>query len=232
MYGVGPVAQERTDVVHRTGLPAFDHERRVRPAARPDQVVVHGPHGEQTRDGKTPRPRAAVRQEENFGTPRHGLPCVPAHPLDGGLQASLIPERRVDRRRPDAVRVDVVEGVPLRVAQEGRVEVHLSAVLGALREQIALAPDVAFQRGDQLLTDVVEGRIGDLRKQLLEVGKERLALVREHGGRGVVAHRAHRVRAVVHHRLHEAPDVLPRVAEGPLSPGHGIRLSVQGAWRP
>ena len=100
-------------------------------------------------------------------------------------------------------------------------------MLRPFRQQVPLASDVAVERGHQFLADIVQGRVGDLGEELLEVGEEGLILVGEDGGRGVVAHRTHRIFPVLHHRLHEAPHVLPRVAKGALSPRKGIRIAVQ-----
>ena len=61
---------------------------------------------------------------------------------------------------------------------------------GLRLEQIALRAEARLGGGDDFLADAVDRRIGDLREQLLEVVVEQLRLVREHGERRVVAHRA------------------------------------------
>jgi hypothetical protein len=157
VHSVGPVAEQRADVVHRTGLAALQHERRVRPAPRPNQIVMHGPHDEKARRRTAVWPCRSVREVENFVARLHGLARVPPNAFDRRRQGRLRLERRVNRRRLDAVRVNVVEGLQLRVAEDGRIKMDLPTVVRSLRQQVPFVPDVAFERGDQLFADVVEG---------------------------------------------------------------------------
>jgi hypothetical protein len=55
------------------------------------------------------------------------------------------------------------------------------AVLGSLVENVLLAPDVADERHHHLFADRVDGRIGHLREQLLEVVEQRLRPVGQAG---------------------------------------------------
>ena len=68
-----------------------------------------------------------------------------------------------------------------------------------------------------LLADAVDRRVGDLREELLEVVVEQPRLVRQHGERRVVAHRAHGLDAVACHRREHDALVLERVAERDLA---------------
>ena len=81
-------------------------------------------------------------------------------------------------------------------------------------EQVALRPDGAFERHDDFLPDGVDGRIGDLREQLLEVVVEHPRLVGHHRQRAVVAHRAQGVAQFGHQRQQHELHGLRRVAEG------------------
>jgi len=76
--------------------------------------------------------------------------------------------------------------------------------------------DRGDHRGDDLLADRVERRIGHLGEELLEVVGEQLRPVGEHRQRGVVAHRADRLRACRGHRAEDHAKILEGVAEGPL----------------
>ena len=78
-------------------------------------------------------------------------------------------------------------------------------------------PDAGQDRGDQLLADRVERRVGHLREELLEVVEQRLRAVGEDGQRGVGPHRAERLLAVVAHRAEDELEVFQRVAEGLLA---------------
>ena len=59
--------------------------------------------------------------------------------------------------------------------------------------------DVADERHHHLFADGIDGRIGDLREELLEVIEQRLRLIGEAGQRRVGAHGADGLLAVVGH---------------------------------
>jgi len=72
-------------------------------------------------------------------------------------------------------------------------------MLRSLVQDVALGADEALQRHHDFFANRVDGRIGHLREQLLEVIEQRLRPVREAGQRGIHAHRANRLRAVYGH---------------------------------
>jgi len=74
--------------------------------------------------------------------------------------------------------------------------------------RLGLGADERHQRHHQLLADRVDGRVGHLREELLEVVVQGLVLVRQHGERRVVAHRADRLLTRRRHRLHDELEVL------------------------
>jgi hypothetical protein len=93
-------------------------------------------------------------------------------------------------------------------------------------QQVALGAEVAGQRGDQLLADGVQRRVGDLGEQLGEVVEEQPGLVGERGDGRVGAHGAERLAAGLGHRGEDDPQLLLGVAEGLLTAGHrgvGVR---------
>ena len=71
---------------------------------------------------------------------------------------------------------------------------------GAGSSRFCSGPMVRGQRGDQLLADGVQRRVGDLGEQLGEVVEEQPRPVRQHRHRGVGAHRADRLGAGAGHR--------------------------------
>ena len=95
------------------------------------------------------------------------------------------------------------------------------AVLRGLVQDVALGADVAGERHDHLFADGVDGRIGDLREELLEVVEERLRLVREAGQRRVGAHGTDRLLALFRHRVEDHAQILVGVAEGALAAQQG-----------
>jgi hypothetical protein len=68
----------------------------------------------------------------------------------------------------------------------------------------------------------VDRRIGHLGEQLFEVVVKQLRPIREHGERGVVAHRANRLVAVLRHGSDQNLQVLGGVAKCALPLQHGL----------
>ena len=110
----------------------------------------------------------------------------------------------------------------LLVGEDGGLELDEPGVLGRGLEQVALRADGRLGRGDDLLADAVNRRIGHLGEELLEVAGERLRLVGQHRQRGVGAHRADGLGAVAGHGQHQEAQVLEGVAEGKLALKHGL----------
>ena len=120
---------------------------------------------------------------------------------------------------PPSQGADLLE---LLVAQHRRRERELAAGVGGGLEEVALRPDRGLHRHDDLLADGVDRRVRHLREELLEVGEERLRLLREHRERRVVAHGAEGLGAVGRHGRDEQLHVLLGVAEDLLAPEHGL----------
>ena len=80
-------------------------------------------------------------------------------------------------------------------------------------EQIRARPDKRDQRHNQLFTNRVDRRIGDLREQLLEVAVENLGSIGKHRQSRIVAHRSDSLLAVFSHRREDNLQVFLGVAE-------------------
>jgi len=89
-------------------------------------------------------------------------------------------------------------------------------VFGGFIQQVAFAPDPTHQRHHQVFAKWIDGRVGDLGEELLEVRKQQLRLVRQHGQCGIIPHGAHGFLAVRRHGTDDHTQFLPRVAEGML----------------
>ncbi len=113
--------------------------------------------------------------------PRESVPPLGLRPGD------------VDRACLPAAVIDVLERRELLVAENRMRHAQPVRVLLGRLQQIQLRPDVTVHRHDDLLADRIDGRIRDLREELLEVVVDHAWLVGETGQRRVVAHRAHRI---------------------------------------
>ena len=223
--GPRPVAEEQGHVVDLAGLARLDDEANLHPLALADQVVMHARGGEEGRDGRPFSAHPAIRDDEVAVARVHGPGRAPAQLLHGGGEAVGAigdAEEHGDGGRLEARQVDVADARQLGVVEDGRPQLDLPAGLGGGLEQVALGPDARGDLGHQLLADAVEGRIGHLREQLLEVVVEQPRPVREHGERRVGAHGAYGLLARRGHGREEDAQVLVRVAEGLLPLAHGI----------
>ena len=89
---------------------------------------------------------------------------------------------------------------------------HL-AVIRLFLQQIAVLADIDGGRGDDLLADCVDRRIGHLREVLFEIIEQRLRLIGQDRERFIGAHRGDRLCAVLCHRQDRRHHVLVGVAE-------------------
>ena len=105
----------------------------------------------------------------------------------------------------------------LSITGKGRVTLRQDAAVGL--QQVALRAERGAQRGDQLLADGVQRRVGDLREQLGEVVEEQPRALGERGDRRVGAHGADRLGAGPGHRREDDAQLLLGVAEGLLAAG-------------
>ena len=124
---------------------------------------------------------------------------------------------RVDRVGGEHVVVHVAQRLELAVEQDRLVEDQLVGVLGRLLEQVALGAEAGREAHHDLLARGVDGRVGDLREELLEVREQRRRLLGEHRQGEVVAHRADGLLRVARHRREQHAQVLLRVAERALT---------------
>ena len=126
----------------------------------------------------------------------------------------------VDHVRGEAgqvpVLVDVNDLREIAVADD-RVRQHdLPARCRARIKDVVLRSGRRRQRGDQLLSDRVQRRVGDLRELLGEVVEDQPGPIGQRRDRRVIAHRADRLGAAAGHRPEDDLALLFRIAEQPL----------------
>ena len=125
-----------------------------------------------------------------------------------------------DHGRTGADRVDH----PLihAVGQDGAVQ-HEDVGLGLfLGQDVAQVLEPGLQAHGARFAQRVDGRVGDLAEVLAEIVAQRAGQGRQHGGRGVVAHRADRLLAIAHQGVQQQIQILAAVAGGDLATGQGL----------
>ena len=234
---VGAESHEGAEVVDLARLAGLDDDAHAGAFFLADQVVVYGPGGHQGRERDAVECGGPIAEDDELvalGDGKRGLLADAVQRGDHGLARGLAFPRGVAVARlalgpgvrdiddlglllglADRAVVGVLDGGELFVVEDRLVEVQSVAVGGFALEQVALGANEGLQRHDDLFAQRVDGRVGDLGEELLEVVVEQSGLVAEHGQRGVVAHRACGLLALLDHGQHEHVDVLGGVAEGP-----------------
>ena len=103
------------------------------------------------------------------------------------------------------------------------------ALVRRLVERVAVGAGGGGEAHDQRLAVRVDGRVGHLGEELVEVAEEARRLVAEDRERAVVAHRADRLVPGLGHGRGRAREVLVGVAEGALGDARARRSSRRGA---
>ena len=81
-------------------------------------------------------------------------------------------------------------------------------------EEVLLRADVALKAHDHLFPDRIDGRIGDLGEELLEVVVEHAGLVGQHREGRIVPHGSQGVAQLLHQGLEHEAHGFDRIAEG------------------
>ena len=217
---LGAIARERAELMHFVGFAGLDHESDGGAQPLADQVMMHGRHRQQRRDGDAAGRNGAVRQDDDVGAVAQSRLGVLAEAVDGALHArgaeiggiGDVKRRAAEGRVAVAVqRADAVEHI---VAQDGlRHFKTLQLRASAEIQEVRPGSNERHQRHDQLFADRIDGRIGDLGEVLLEIGVEQLGLAGQRRHRRVVAHGADRLLAGQGHGRDEEFPALLGVAE-------------------
>ena len=221
--GRGPVTQQQAHVMHLAGVAGLHDQPHLGALALAHEMLVDGPDGQQGRHRGQGLVAEAIGQHHEVHTGVDGLADLHPDPVEGAAQAGAALGHRVEalddggpERRVHVLDVD--EAGQLLVGQHGVVDEDLPAGLRPGVQQVALRSEPAVDRGDDLLPDGVQWRVGHLGEQLLEVVEQHPRALRQHGHRGVGAHGPERLLAVPGHRGDEDPQLLVGVAEGQLAP--------------
>jgi hypothetical protein len=111
---------------------------------------------------------------------------------------------------------DLAELLQLVVAEDRLIHDQYVRLFRRFDEQVDLGAHPGLQAHHDLLTDGIDGWVGDLGEELLEVGKERRLAIREHGQRRVVTHAGDWLLAVGRHRRNDQAQILLGETESEL----------------
>jgi hypothetical protein len=169
----GPETEEAGEVVYLAGLSGLDDEAAPRAQALADEVVVHRGDRKERRNGGVVGVHRAVGQDEDLVAVEDVLLGLPAEPVEGTLHAAGVGlEAGGDGLGLEVLPVDPAQPLQVLVGEDGLGQLDHVGVLGAVHQDVALAPDVGDEAHHHLLADRVDGGVGDLGEELMEVVEE------------------------------------------------------------
>ena len=174
-------------------LAALDDQRHLGAGLLLHQPVMDSGHGQQAGDGRISGINAAVGENQQRVARFDSVRGASAQFFERALQARLAircAKQRGNRGGQQIARGDAAQFFQIAIGQNWMRQLERVAILGRLVQNVALRADVADQRHHHLFANRVNGRIGDLREELLEVIKQFLRTLGEAGQRHIVAHRA------------------------------------------
>ena len=161
-------------MVYLAGFARFHNQPHPGAGAFPDQVVVDGSGSQQAGNGGQVAGYAPVGQDDDAVTLADGLGSFPAKAAKGFLERAftLRTEQGGQGNGPYVAQVKALYLRQFFIGNNGRLDFYLAAVQRGLLEEIAFTADEALYRRNQFFADGVQGRVGNLGEQLLEVVEE------------------------------------------------------------
>ena len=210
-------------MVNLFGRTGFHHQACGCPQAFAHQMLVDGGQGEQSGYRHLCGTHSLVADDQDVASPFDRIHGGCAKRGQLGLDPFLTPTQGVGDVQGDAF--ELAMGVVLNVAQL----LHVCHVQNRLRDleshrrvdlidvqQIGLGSNEGHQRHHDRFANRVDGRVGHLRKQLLEIIVEWLVFARQNRQWTVVAHGTYAFFTKGGHGGHQKFDVLLGVAKGLL----------------
>ena len=197
-----------------------DIDRSIAAQARANQVRMHSGCGQNHWYCNVLGINVDIGQEQ-FGLPRtHCSLGIFADAADRGAQAFLAISDRIGA-------VDFggcfskcgLQPPPFAIGQNRAVEDKDVAILAGFIEDVGKVGKARLQAHHMPLAQAVDRRIGDLAEILSEELADDAWLVRNHGKRGVIPHRADRFLGILNHGAEDHFHILERHTRRHLSPG-------------
>ncbi len=197
MNGLGAVARQHRKVVDLAGRTGFHHQAGRGAQTLANEVLMNRRQGKRRRNSDVIAVHPPVGENQDIVVAADRVDGLRAQRSETGFDALTAPGRRIadvqligpefatrlltDRAQPR--HICKIENRLRDLQPHGRIDrVDI--------EEVRLGPDKGHQRHHNLFANRVDGRVGDLRKQLAEIVVEKLVLAREHRQGRVVAHRA------------------------------------------
>ena len=216
--GSSAVAQQQGEMMDVPRVGCFQNHADGRAAAGIDEMMLQRRHCQQGRNRHMVFIHSPVGQDKHVGPvlvgPVAGHEQMIQRPFDG--LGPVI--QNGDIRYPQGFLLCAADAQKVSVGQNGLFQPQHGAVLRLVLQQVAVAAHVYRRIGDDFLPNGVDRRVGDLREELPEIGKQHLMLFRKHGQRNIRPHGSRRLRAGTGHGKDDLLHVLVGIAESLVQP--------------
>ena len=213
MYGTHAEAQQRSHMMDVSGLARLQHDGYLRALLCAHEMLLHGGYRQQRGYGHMVLVHAPVGEDDDIAAPGCGAVYGYIQLLQGSLQRGVFVVEQRYRLSMEARPVQRLDLHDIHTREDGIIDLKHATVLRLFIEQIAVRADIYGRIGHDLLTQRVDGRVRDLREQLLEVVEQRLVLAREHGKRRIMPHGSRRLGCIFRHGQYAAAHVLIGIAK-------------------
>ena len=212
--GPGTVAQQGGEMVDIPGLRAFQDDGHGGPLLGPDQILLNGGHRQQRGNGHMVFVHPPVGEDDHVGP----VPVGPVHLhkelVDGALQGGIGVVQQAHRSYPEPRALHGLDLHQLHRGDDGILDLQHPAVFRLFLKEVAVGADIHGGIRDNFLPQGIDGRVGHLGKELLEVVEKGLVLLGQHRQRDIRAHGGDLLGPQLSHGHNGIHNVLVGVAEG------------------
>ena len=150
------------------------------------------------------RIHATVGEDDIVVTIIHALCCLLAEFIQSLMQSFFALggfENHVELDGIESLVADILKDIQLGIGQDRMWQTdHLAVALVWVQDSGTYSTDILGKTHHEVLTDRVDGRVGNLCKLLTEVVEENLWLVGKYGKRGIITHGCSRLLTLGSHR--------------------------------
>ena len=225
---VRPVADEQAEVHDLPRFAGLDNDADLAALGGADQVMVNRGARQQRRDRRVFGIHAAVGEDQYAGAAVGGLLGFRAQAVERlGESGGALGNAERGRQSPRAQAhsgTQMPQLLEVGVRQDRQRRLDHVRMIGLFVEQVSLRADISHRGHHQLFANRIDGRIGHLRKELLEIAEQQLRAFGKARQGNIDAHRADGLDAGFGHGSQQNALVLQGIAERALAPQQRLEI--------
>ena len=209
----GAIAHQACNLMHVPGLAALQDQRDRCPLLRAHQMLLHRRDCQQCRDRYMVLIDASVRQDQDVISVRRGSVHCDVKLLEGMGQGRVLVIQQGNNPGAESFSVQGPDLDQIHACQDRIVDLQYPAVICFRFQKIAVRADVDCGIHDHLLTQRIDRRVRNLRKQLLEITVQQLMVLRQQSDRSIMPHGNRTLNPIFCHGKDLFLHILVRVSE-------------------